>query len=680
MIPKRKKVHYDIEQIISDLNNLLLAVDYIEEVLLIGGEIFLYPSLNNLICECHKNNKIGKLIITTNGTCLPSDEILQNIKEKNVTIRVSGYSNDITPNRDSIIQFLKNNNVLVEDLENMYWVNIGYNESGNRSKEQLKLIFQTCSMKECISITSNGKMFLCSRQMVADETNFYPDLLNDEYVNIRDRDIKNLKKRIEKFLNLDYISTCKFCDGISCVSKQLIPPAIQILKKSEYLKFLQSYIELENIHNINNKKEVILNIAKNLCANASQLNGIEAVKELFIIVQDLLENNEIIDDNNLKILFLIYHKVFEKITDDYKFKVVSYKDDTSLHDDFHNIPNTITVGLISNQENELIKADILLSIQELDYTIKNIWPIDMYDYNRMYIESKFRLLLKEDVQCIISGLSYTQYGIIEKDMNLKTVNLSITGQDLPYSFLMAEKALSLNSSIKVIVIPIAYYHGFYDMSLDSAEIHKKVMEKVNKPILFEDNTGRDDILNSRTKEKINPIYTHSFDLQNLKEERDNGIIRNLETSEYFSMYLEQPRYGGLKFNYLDLNEDERYISARITANNNERVCTEEGEKVVLNSIHPFILKMQNKKVKVLFFLPPMTKYLQNAYDDKLKFKYNKFVEMLVSYNNCSFLDLSGDLVFNNDDFCDFEHLNGIGGKKLTKLISENVINILDKKG
>lgn len=68
LIPKRKKCHYELNDIISDMNIILDKVDEIGEVLIIGGECFMYPQLNELIAFCRGKEKIGRIIITTNGT------------------------------------------------------------------------------------------------------------------------------------------------------------------------------------------------------------------------------------------------------------------------------------------------------------------------------------------------------------------------------------------------------------------------------------------------------------------------------------------------------------------------------------------------------------------------------------------------------------------------------------
>lgn len=81
LIPKRENVHYDKEQLKSDLFQVVNVVGYIEEILLIGGETFMYPGLEDVIEFCRELNKIGRIIITTNGTFQPKETLLNCIKK-----------------------------------------------------------------------------------------------------------------------------------------------------------------------------------------------------------------------------------------------------------------------------------------------------------------------------------------------------------------------------------------------------------------------------------------------------------------------------------------------------------------------------------------------------------------------------------------------------------------------
>ena len=120
---------------------LLAEVAYIEEVLVIGGEVFMYPWLEEILDFCGGQEKIGRLIITTNGSIQPSSRMMACIKRNNVRIRVSGYPQSVTPGRDEMIRNCLAADMTVENFANQQWADIGPEHKRNRSAEELRQVF-----------------------------------------------------------------------------------------------------------------------------------------------------------------------------------------------------------------------------------------------------------------------------------------------------------------------------------------------------------------------------------------------------------------------------------------------------------------------------------------------------------------------------------------------------------
>lgn len=323
------------------------------------------------------------------------------------------------------------------------------------------------------------------------------------------------------------------------------------------------------------------------------------------------------------------------------------------------------VIFVSGTKNE--QADIIISEEEISQAMNQKYPIDAFLYNRLYVESKLEKLHKRNVQCIVSGLSYTQYGILEKNMGIETVNLSVTGQDIYHSIMMVKKALKVNGDVSNIIIPMTYYHAAYDMAADDAELHKLVMKRINNPILY----GEDDLLEIENGDSWN-IYSIISDLKKLKDERNRQFKESLMEKEYFNEMYSYPTYGGLKFDFHQLNLEEKRKSAQITAELNERICSREGFEKTYMELNNFLEDMQDKNI--LFFVPPMTTHLYDSYHIGLKrFYYDTIVPLFEKYQNVNFLDLAIDERFVDEDFCDFEHLSFSGAKKMTEIIRKEFL-------
>ena len=666
LIPKRKKYNYNIQDIINDMNKILASVSAIQEVLIIGGETLLYPQLKEVVEFCGAEKKIGKIIITSNGTLLPASEVMGCLKKNKVCIRVSGYPEHVAPKRKSILETYRLNGLEIDDLENMQWADMGSFEKRNHTEMELNKIFKSCSMAYCVTLQKDGLIFYCSRSLSAYETNLYPKPIKREFIDVRNEE--NLIESFERFYNIPYLTTCDYCDGISCVTSKFVPAAIQILDKKVFLDLLSVVCEFQEKSlfletTIEKVKHILLDNSEFLCDKQEYLECLYALEKLLHIYNK--ENNYNFGGTLIKLV--------NCITDDYNFVVsdgleFAKKCQRTCANNY----NQITVGGLDGS----LEEDVLFDDKEVLEEFQKRYSLDYADYNRLFVETELSQLKTKKIQCAVCGLSYTQYGIIKEKMPIKTVNLSVTGQDIPYSLIMAKKAIEIQPEIKIIVIPFTYYQGFYDMSADDAFIHRDIIKKVNLPILGEKRNYSEISENEIDRKQSNflKIYDKIFDFPMLQKERESEIKNRLVGKEYFNELFPEPCFGGLNFDFRALDEKERWESAKKTAKLNERVITKNGYEEVIKYLSKLLPELTKKGRKVVFFAPPMTKYLYAAYSDTLKKEFeNQIIPFMKKYRNVEFIDFSANKIFEDDDFCDFEHLNYKGGVKLTSLLEDLLV-------
>ena len=227
LIPQRSNYHYDIEDIKKDLQSIFDSNIRIEKILLIGGEILLYPDLDELLEFCISHDEyIGHIELTTNGTIMPNEKIWSLLVNPRVVLRVSGYSPKVAPKRQAIIEMAKSRKVKIEDLEGMKWFDIGGVQNRGRTPEQMKAIFTACSMRECVTLCKGGLIVYCSREEAALETELLPTPTEEEYVNVRKYSGVGLQEELVKSYAREYITACNFCDGLTPDSVE-IPVAEQ---------------------------------------------------------------------------------------------------------------------------------------------------------------------------------------------------------------------------------------------------------------------------------------------------------------------------------------------------------------------------------------------------------------------------------------------------------------------
>ncbi|MWV69511.1 radical SAM protein [Helicobacter saguini] len=233
------------EHIIESLNAMLDKVDSIRLVRLIGGETLLYKDIVNVVKFLDSNPKIKAFNIVTNGTIIPSNELLESLKDTHkAMIFISDYTR--SPNlkvplkHEAIINLLKSYKIRYYfSLQNdELWVDGGEKYKRNRSKEEIRQNFKNCMLR-CVSLMSvdsgdksvdtqslapKGAVFVCpiasslSRLKGLDEfSGDFIDLANAS------------KERYLEFYAQDFYKACDYCPDMKngWWNGKQIPVAVQ---------------------------------------------------------------------------------------------------------------------------------------------------------------------------------------------------------------------------------------------------------------------------------------------------------------------------------------------------------------------------------------------------------------------------------------------------------------------
>jgi organic radical activating enzyme len=214
--------HRDIQIILSDIDSYFNLVDYVSIFHLVGGEPFLHPNIKNIIEYILEkySDKIDKFIITTNGTVLPKEEILEVLKNNNVILSVSNYSNKLEKLKskvERVIDTYKVNNINHYVRNNIEWYDFGdLRIKNNMNDEELINHFDSCTAP--FRGLNDGKFYYCHLNTSAVLTKLFP--LNDnDYVNLSDVSSEDLIKFDLGFTELGYITFCDNCNGCNTVIK-----------------------------------------------------------------------------------------------------------------------------------------------------------------------------------------------------------------------------------------------------------------------------------------------------------------------------------------------------------------------------------------------------------------------------------------------------------------------------
>jgi organic radical activating enzyme len=208
--------HRNVDTIIQDVDLFFEKVDYVSILHLVGGEPFLYPNIDDVIKHIVSNyiNKIDKFIITTNGTVTPKDSTIDLLKNNNVILSVSNYSDKLEKLRVKVTKNIENyklHNIKHYVRDNIEWYDFGdLRVKKNLTDEELIEHFDSCTAP--FRGLNNGKFYYCHLNTSAVLTKLFPSNEND-YVTLSSVTQEELIRFDLGYTNLGYITFCDNCNG-----------------------------------------------------------------------------------------------------------------------------------------------------------------------------------------------------------------------------------------------------------------------------------------------------------------------------------------------------------------------------------------------------------------------------------------------------------------------------------
>ena len=200
----------DVE--LEAFDRFIESIDRLLEWRILGGEPFCYSRLAELIDRYASNPKILRTTIYTNSTLIPSETVLNSIKNNDVVIHMSNYG-VISSKLKQLDMVLSEKNIkhYIHDYD--MWKNLGGTENRNYSEAKIASIYDNCVMATCYTFHS-GKFWICPRAAHGDKLGFFREP-EEEYVDyLNCADVLYNRERLRVLLTRrEPIEACKFCDG-----------------------------------------------------------------------------------------------------------------------------------------------------------------------------------------------------------------------------------------------------------------------------------------------------------------------------------------------------------------------------------------------------------------------------------------------------------------------------------
>ena len=220
LIPQCKpQFHVDKNIIFASLDRLLHNVDRIYHFKINGGEALLHPQLYDILMYVGKCNqpkkKFYSLRLTTNGTIIPTEQILNAIKQVGIVVQISDYHLD---SAKKLMQVLDEHKIPYRFFRDQTWNDMGGFEKRPRNCRSM------CSVSKCVVLLEN-KIYICPRAAIMDRL----DIAQGDCVEVF-QSKKMFQKNMIDLYNNQNINACWYCDGDTEFSHK-IPAGIQQIRE-----------------------------------------------------------------------------------------------------------------------------------------------------------------------------------------------------------------------------------------------------------------------------------------------------------------------------------------------------------------------------------------------------------------------------------------------------------------
>jgi hypothetical protein len=294
------------------------------------------------------------------------------------------------------------------------------------------------------------------------------------------------------------------------------------------------------------------------------------------------------------------------------------------------------------------EEDIYLQLLEMNIKREVIFQyIKFLDLSWNPFEYKIQLFKKDidKIKTIITGISYSLCGVLDKKLEKIGLNFSLESQDLFYDYQIFKFILrNYNNKLKYGIIGICYYSFQYDMSLSA--MRNKVINYYHT------------LKNS-----------HNFMI-------DIDFNEELKVNRYIAdILLRKDQLG-----YWDFGADSQSLSnlenkELMGKNQTYLDCNKNYPKTVKENIQIFkdyLQLLKEHSIKPIVVVFPTSKYYTKYFSKRIEDEFHSIIRDVKSEYDFQYIDYFRSDLFNEDEFWDVSHLNSKGAEKFTEILNKEI--------
>lgn len=228
--------YYTYEELTSDISRFFELVDAVDIFTISGGEPLLHKRIADIVGYVRAfRDRIGRLELITNGTLLPSEELLLNMKEAGGRVLLDDYGPALSIKAEEFEQMLIAHGV---KYERRYqgttekgahcggWIDCTTYLEEERTEKELKRRADKCIQIHELRCnpSMDGKLYPCPNQATWTKNGKLPDE-PAYYLDLRDNvtPLEEQRKRASEYIKIPYLPACKHCNGYFDDAKRYVP-------------------------------------------------------------------------------------------------------------------------------------------------------------------------------------------------------------------------------------------------------------------------------------------------------------------------------------------------------------------------------------------------------------------------------------------------------------------------
>lgn len=203
--PKLRK-NFEVDDLKWSIKQLSKIADAVNSIEILGGEPLLHPQLAETIYCLREQPNIFQIVIDTNGTIMPSQELLNAMAECDVIVRISDYG-EVSAKKTELYSALISNNIItfMRPVNAIPWSDYGeIYDRGSGDKQ-----FANCRDRGT-NVLYKGRLYFCGREFRYVEKNLYA-VQECTCVDLSD-DIEKARKDLKMMMNRTIPTRgCRYC-------------------------------------------------------------------------------------------------------------------------------------------------------------------------------------------------------------------------------------------------------------------------------------------------------------------------------------------------------------------------------------------------------------------------------------------------------------------------------------